>query len=93
VAADNLLLQDGRLSAVLDFGCCGTGDPACDVAAAFTLFDDSARQTFRTVLDVDAAMWARAKGWALWKALISLAGASAAQRRTHLRTLAAVSGP
>jgi aminoglycoside phosphotransferase (APT) family kinase protein len=93
VAADNLLLQDGRLSAVLDFGCSGTGDPACDVAAAFTLFDGRRRQTFRSVLDVDPAMWARAKGWALWKALISLPGASAAQRRVHLRTLAAVSGP
>lgn len=75
VAASNLLVQDGRLSAVIDFGCCGVGDPACDLAIAWTFFAGDGRQAFRTALPLDAATWARGRGWTLWKALITLAQA------------------
>ena len=69
VAAGNLVLDDGRLSAVIDFGTCGVGDPACDLAIAWTLLTADGRQAFRERLSVDAASWARGRGWALWKAL------------------------
>lgn len=71
VAVGNLLTTDGRLSAVIDFGCAGVGDPACDLAIAWTLFDRTDREAFRRAVDVDDAMWARGAGWALWKALIT----------------------
>jgi aminoglycoside phosphotransferase (APT) family kinase protein len=72
VAVGNLLLNDGRLSAVIDFGACGVGDPACDTVIAWTLLSGVSRQLFRTTLGVDHATWARGRGWALWKALITL---------------------
>jgi aminoglycoside phosphotransferase (APT) family kinase protein len=69
VAAGNLLLVDGRLAAVIDFGTCGVGDPACDLAVAWTLMGADARAVFRDRLGPDDATWARGRGWALWKAL------------------------
>jgi aminoglycoside phosphotransferase (APT) family kinase protein len=69
VAADNLLLRNGRLAAVIDFGSSGVGDPACDLTIAWTLFHGAARDAFRSAVSVDDATWARARGWALWKAL------------------------
>ena len=39
VATGNLLVRDGRLVAVLDFGSSGVGDPACDTAIAWTFLD------------------------------------------------------
>ena len=73
VAPGNLLVKDGRLCAVIDFGCCAVGDPACDLAIAWTLLDAGSRVTFRSALPLDDATWARGRGWALWKALITLA--------------------
>ncbi len=61
----NLLAVEGRLCAVIDFGCLGVGDPACDVMGAWTLFSASARIVFRAALPVDDATWARGRGWAL----------------------------
>lgn len=72
VSAGNLLIEAGRLSAVIDFGCMGVGDPACDVTIAWTLFAGASRAAFGTALPVDAATWARGRGWALWKGLITL---------------------
>lgn len=72
VAPGNLLVCQGRLAAVIDFGCCGVGDPACDVVIAWTLLSTGSRDAFRSALNVDAATWARGRGWALWKALITL---------------------
>ena len=69
----NLLVNKGRLSAVIDFGCSGVGDPACDLAIAWTLFSGGSREAFRAALPVDGATWARGRGWALWKGLITLA--------------------
>lgn len=70
VTGGNLLLDgDGQLSAVIDFGTCGVGDPACDLAVAWTLLTDEGRQAFRDELAVDEAAWSRGRGWALWKTL------------------------
>ncbi|MFU8852812.1 aminoglycoside phosphotransferase family protein [Micromonospora sp. SL1-18] len=73
VAQGNLLLNDGELAAVIDFGTCGVGDPACDLAIAWTLLTADGRQAFRERLSVDDATWARGRGWALWKTLVTCA--------------------
>ena len=79
VAVGNLLVDAaGRLSAVIDFGTCGIGDPACDLVIAWTLFDGASRARFVELVGQDAGTWARARGWALWKALITLAAPDAA---------------
>ena len=70
VAVNNLLVRDGALAAVIDFGTCGVGDPACDVVIAWTLLSGASRAAFRAGLGVDPGTWARGRGWALWKALI-----------------------
>jgi aminoglycoside phosphotransferase (APT) family kinase protein len=73
LAAGNLLVDDrGDLCAVIDFGTCGVGDPACDLVIAWTLFEGASRAEFRRLVPADDAMWARARGWALWKALITI---------------------
>jgi aminoglycoside phosphotransferase (APT) family kinase protein len=66
----NLLLEQGRLCAVIDFGGLGVGDPACDLMVAWTVFSGASRDAFRVALAVDDATWARARGWALSWALI-----------------------
>ena len=71
VAAGNLLVRDGGLAAVIDFGCSGVGDPACDTVIAWTLFSGESREAFRAALPVDRATWERGRGWALWKGLIT----------------------
>jgi aminoglycoside phosphotransferase (APT) family kinase protein len=73
VSAENLLVKRGRLSAVIDFGCSGVGDPACDLTIAWTLLSGESQEAFCAALPVDGATWARGRGWALWKGLITLA--------------------
>ncbi len=73
VSAGNLLVTSGGLSAVIDFGSMGVGDPACDLVITWTFFSGESREAFRGALPVDPATWSRARGWALWKALITLA--------------------
>jgi aminoglycoside phosphotransferase (APT) family kinase protein len=81
VAAGNLLIRDGRLAAVIDFGTSGVGDPACDLTIAWTLFTganrDAFRDAFRDALPMDPGAWARGRGWTLWKALITVTGPDA----------------
>jgi len=72
VTAANLLVVDGRLSAVVDFGCSAVGDPACDLTMTWTFFFGESREVFRNGLPLDEGTWARGRGWALWKALITL---------------------
>lgn len=68
----NLLVDGGRLTAVIDFGCLGTGDPACDLFPAWNLLPAHAREVFREALSVDDATWIRGRGRALSQALIAL---------------------
>jgi len=65
IANSNLLVMNGRLSAVLDFGCSAVGDPACDLAIAWTFFVDESRRAFRDALALDDGTWERGRGWAL----------------------------
>jgi aminoglycoside phosphotransferase (APT) family kinase protein len=69
IAIGNLLVNKGQLSAVIDFGQLCIGDPACDLAIAWTLFTGESRDAFRTTLKLDGETWARSRGWTLWKAL------------------------
>lgn len=78
VAGGNLLVREGRLSAVIDFGCSAVGDPACDLAIAWTFMDASARAAFRDALPLDDDTWLRGRAWTLWKALIQCANKGAA---------------
>lgn len=66
----NLLFLQDRLTAVIDFGCLGIGDPACDLMPAWNLFSGESRALFRAALKVDDATWERGRGWALWQALV-----------------------
>jgi aminoglycoside phosphotransferase (APT) family kinase protein len=68
----NLLVVDGRLSAVLDFGCLNVGDPACDLQPAWNVFVDDSRTRYRVELKADDASWLRGRGWALFQAVVAL---------------------
>lgn len=63
VAAENLLVKGGRLSALIDFGQLAAGDPACDLTIVWTFLNGASREEFRTCLSVvDAATWSRGRG-------------------------------
>jgi aminoglycoside phosphotransferase (APT) family kinase protein len=66
----NVLVDGGRLCAVIDFGGAGIGDPAADVIAAWSVFGQTGRETFRRALDVDDGTWNRARGFALHQAVM-----------------------
>jgi aminoglycoside phosphotransferase (APT) family kinase protein len=65
LAAENLLVRDGRLAAVLDFGSLSVGDPTVDLVIAWEVLDPPAREVFRRRLGVDDATWLRGRAWAL----------------------------
>ena len=93
IAVGNLLVNQGQLSAVIDFGGLAIGDPACDLVIAWTWFSEESTIAFRAALNLDEATWARARGWALWKALIvcaALPGTNSAEREKSWQTLEAV---
>lgn len=69
VAPGNILLQNNKFYGMIDFGILGTGDPSCDYAMAWTYFDSESRKIF--LADLPCNMVDRARGWALWKALIT----------------------
>lgn len=68
----NMLVSEGRLSAVIDFGCTGVGDPAVDLIVAWNVLPAGVRDTFREAVGADDAEWARGRGWALSISLIQL---------------------
>ncbi|MFK0101733.1 aminoglycoside phosphotransferase family protein [Streptomyces sp. NPDC091040] len=95
IASGNLLVQGGELAAVIDFGTSGVGDPACDLVIAWTMFDSESREAFREAAAQDPGTWARARGWALWKALLNLVldtDADPARSAVELRVVEAVVG-
>lgn len=70
---DNLLMRDGRLVAVIDFGLAARGDPAADLLPAWMLFDPPARDTFLDALGAKPDMIRRGRGWALHAGAVALA--------------------
>ncbi len=74
LAAGNILIQNGRLSSIIDWGQVAVGDPACDLALAWTFFDCKTRLLFRNTLNLDSDTWMRGRAWSLWKACIIAAG-------------------
>jgi len=66
----NLLLRDGQVHAVLDWGSCGVGDPAQDVIPAWAVFGPAGRAAFREALAVEEQTWRRARGVALHQAAL-----------------------
>ncbi|GGZ28963.1 aminoglycoside phosphotransferase family protein [Streptomyces poonensis] len=82
----NLLTVDGRLSAVIDFGELGVGDPACDLVIAYTLMSAGSRAAFRDALGVDDATWLRGRGWALATGLNAYTAYAAVDSRVAAQT-------
>lgn len=82
----NLLTVGGRLSAVIDFGGLGIGDPACDLTIAFTLMSAGSRAAFRAMLGVDDATWTRGRGWALAAGLNAYTSYAAVHPRVAAQT-------
>ncbi|MFE0808560.1 aminoglycoside phosphotransferase family protein [Streptomyces sp. NPDC058794] len=82
----NLLTADGRLSAVIDFGELGIGDPARDLTIAFTLMSAAPRAAFRAALGVDDATWTRGRGWALATGLNAYTAYAAVSPRVAAQT-------
>jgi aminoglycoside phosphotransferase (APT) family kinase protein len=68
--AAHILVKEGRVSAIIDFGGLGVGDPACDRVIAWSLFSGESRHAFRQALGADDAIWARGRGHALSQAVI-----------------------
>ena len=68
----NLIVKDGRLSAVIDFNMLTVGDPACDLTVAWNFLTADSRRVLRDALSVDDAAWVRARGWAISGSLIAL---------------------
>ncbi len=93
----NLIVRDGALAAVVDFGDITAGDPATDFLVAWALFDADRRGEFRAAATsagrpIDDTMWARGRGWAVAHGLAVVAG-SADNPEMHaigMRTLEAV---
>lgn len=72
LAVGNILMEDGKLSAVIDFGCTAIGDLACDLVIAWTYLSGKSREIFINEMNLDYDTWLRARGWALWKATFEL---------------------
>ena len=72
----NLVVDEGRIAAVIDFGDITAGDPAVDLAVAWMLFDEADRAVFRRAagaeIDIDDATWRRGQLWALHFAVLYL---------------------
>jgi len=85
LSPSNLLTENGKLTSVIDFGQLCTGDPACDTAIAWTLFNGQSRETFFQTLSLDDQTYQRGQAWGLWKALITLAKSTEAHK--HEKTI------
>jgi len=87
LAVGNILVKNHRLAAIIDFSGIAVGDPACDLVIAWTFLNKESRKTFRSHMNLDAGTWARAAGWALWKALITLIDIQDKKSATALQQL------
>jgi aminoglycoside phosphotransferase (APT) family kinase protein len=69
----NILLRDGKVAGVIDFGLVSVGDPACDLAPAWTFLPPAQREVFRSAAGLDEASWQRGKGWGLYAGAVARA--------------------
>lgn len=72
LAIGNILIEEDKLFAVIDFGGIAVGDPACDLVIAWTYLSGRSRKIFMTEMGLDADTWLRARAWVLWKATFEL---------------------
>ncbi len=96
----NILVNDGQVSGVIDFGDITAGDPAGDLSVAWMLLPLDCQADFWSAYQaaggasglVDDALWARARGWALNLAVVFLAHSedNPVLRDVGRRTLSAV---
>lgn len=70
VSLGNLICSNKKLIGVIDFGLSALGDPACDLAIAWSCISSNNRKLFRDTLNYDNETWIRSAAWALWKAAI-----------------------
>jgi len=68
----NVLVADGKLSAIIDFGTAWAADPAADLLAAWYMFSGDSRRAFREAMEVDQDTWVRARGWVLSLKIIAI---------------------
>jgi aminoglycoside phosphotransferase (APT) family kinase protein len=68
---ENLLVRDGRLASLLDFGGLAVGDPTVDLMIAWDVLDPAAREVFRSAVGADDESWLRGRAWALTVALMT----------------------
>ena len=80
LAVGNILVNNGVLCAVIDFGQLAIGDPACDLAIAWNFLNESSRDAFKKSIALDENTWIRALGWTLWKTLCWPVNANDADR-------------
>lgn len=77
----NVVVADGSISAVIDWGDVTAGDTACDLAIGWMLFGDDDRAVFRAAAGaIDDATWRRAEAWALHFAVMYLAHSADSER-------------
>ncbi|MEM7493022.1 MAG: aminoglycoside phosphotransferase family protein [Pseudomonadota bacterium] len=71
IHAANLIMDNGRIVAIIDWGLMGVGDPAVDLLPAWNLLSSEAREGFKVMTGVDQATWNRGRGWALSVSVIA----------------------
>lgn len=71
ITPTNMLVKNGKLTAIIDFGILGIGDPACDLAMYWTYFEGDSKSIFKQAMNLDEDTWNRARGWVLWKSLLT----------------------
>jgi aminoglycoside phosphotransferase (APT) family kinase protein len=93
----NILVNDGQISGVIDFGDITAGDPASDLSVAWMLLPPGCHAGFWSAYQAagaraDDALRARARGWALNLAIVFLAHSedNPVLREVGRRTLSAV---
>ncbi|EAP99366.1 putative aminoglycoside phosphotransferase [Janibacter sp. HTCC2649] len=67
----NLVVRNGRLSGLLDFGTLTTGYAAWDLTPAWWVLDRSGRERFRELLEVDDVSWAWGRAFAASQGLLA----------------------
>lgn len=72
IHAANIIVKNGNIAGIIDLGLMGVGDPACDLAPAWSFLPSHVRDVFREAADVDGPTWLRGKGWGLYIGVIAL---------------------